>query len=422
MRIAYNLLTYLLLLPYALYWLLRGIANRTYWHKLPERFGFGYTKLENSIWIHAVSVGEVVAATPLIRALMKEFPDRQLLVTTVTPTGAARVKASFGDAVDHSYIPFENPDAVNRFFAAKRPAIAMVMETEIWPNLYHGCGVRRIPLVLISARISLKSVRRYRKLLPLFRETLSHGIIIAAQTRGDADRFLSLGAAPERTRVTGNIKFDIELPESINADGAALRDELFPGRPVWIAASTHEGEEVQVLDAHRAVLERVPDALLILVPRHPQRFAGVGELVRKRGFAMVARTEGQAVPLECPVFLGDTMGEVPLFYAASDLAFVGGSLVPIGGHNLLEPAAVGVAMLAGPYNFNAQEIANMFIELDACHEVASSDALANELIRLLGDPGRRASMAAGATRVLNENRGALDRLLGMIRPLIKEAG
>lgn len=419
MRIAYNLLTYLLLLPYALYWLVRGVANRSYWHKLGERFGFGYTRLDGAVWIHAVSVGEVVAATPLIRALMKEFPERQLLVTTVTPTGAARVEAIFGDTVDHSYIPFESPDAINRFFAAKKPDIAMVMETEIWPNLYHGCGVRRIPLVLISARISPKSVASYRKLLPLFRETLSHGIIIAAQTQADADRFLSLGAAPQRTRVTGNIKFDIELPASINADGEALRQALFPRRPTWIAASTHDGEEAQVLDAHRALLDSVPDALLILVPRHPQRFAGVGDLVRKRGFTVVARTESRPVPDEAEVFLGDTMGEVPLFYAASDVAFVGGSLVPIGGHNLLEPAAVGVAMLAGPYNFNAQEIATLFIELDACHEVASSEALSAELERLLGDASARATMAAGATHLLNENRGALDRLLGMIRPLIR---
>ena len=279
MRFAYNLLTYLLLVPYALYWLVRGIGNRSYWHKLPERFGLGYRRLDGCIWVHAVSVGEVVAATPLIRALMQAYPDQQLLVTTVTPTGAARVEATFGDSVEHSYIPFETPDSINRFFAAKEPVIAMIMETEIWPNLYHGCGTRGIPLVLISARISPKSVKSYRKLLPLFRETLSHGIVIAAQTKADAERFLSLGAAPERTRVTGNIKFDIELPASINSDGSAFRAAHFPGRPVWIAASTHEGEEALVLDAHRKLVESVPDALLILVPRHPQRFGGVRELI-----------------------------------------------------------------------------------------------------------------------------------------------
>lgn len=421
MRVAYNLLTYLLLLPYALYWLLRGFANRAYWHKLGERFGLGYRRLDASIWVHAVSVGEVIAAMPLIRSLLEEYPGRQVLVTTVTPTGAARVTSSLGDRVDHSYIPFETPDAIQRFFNAKRPDIAMIMETEIWPNLYHGCGVRRIPLVLISARISPRSVSSYKKLLPLFRETLSHGIIIAAQTRADADRFLSLGAAPERTRVTGNIKFDIELPTSINADGETLRRGLFPDRPVWIAASTHEGEEAQVLDAHREILETIPDALLVLVPRHPQRFAGVGDYVRKRGFSMVTRTSGQAVPADCAVFLGDTMGEVPLFYAASDVAFVGGSLVPIGGHNLLEPAAVGVAMTAGPHNFNGQEIADMFIDLGACRSVESSAELASVVGELIANPAERVAMARSAAELLENNRGALERLLGLVRPLLDEA-
>ena len=418
MRFAYNLLTYLLLVPYALYWLVRGIGNRSYWHKLPERFGLGYRRLDGCIWVHAVSVGEVVAATPLIRALMTAYPDRQLLVTTVTPTGAARVEATFGDAVEHSYIPFETPDSVNRFFAAKKPEIAMIMETEIWPNLYHGCGIRGIPLVLISARISPKSVESYRKLLPLFRETLSHGIVIAAQTEADAERFLSLGASPERTRVTGNIKFDIDLPATINADGIALRQMHFPDRPVWIAASTHEGEEALVLDAHRELLSAVPDALLILVPRHPQRFAGVRELVRKKGFDVVSRTENRAVPPDCPVLLGDTMGEVPLFYAASDLAFVGGSLVPIGGHNLLEPAAVSVAMLAGPHNFNAQEIADMFVHRDACRLVDSSAELASVLVELFADEPSRGAMVEEAASILATNRGALARLLEMVKPLV----
>ena len=421
MRFAYNLLTYLLLLPYALYWCLRGIGNRSYWHKLPERFGLAYRRLDGCIWVHAVSVGEVVAATPLIRALMQAYPDRQLLVTTVTPTGAARVETSFGDSVEHSYIPFETPDSINRFFAAKKPAIAMIMETEIWPNLYHGCGIRGIPLVLISARISPRSVNSYRKLLPLFRETLSHGIVIAAQTKADAERFLSLGAAVERTRVTGNIKFDIELPASINSDGRDLREAHFPGRPVWIAASTHEGEEALVLDAHRRVLDTVADALLILVPRHPQRFAGVRELVLKRGFDVISRTENRAVPPGCAVLLGDTMGEVPLFYAAADVAFVGGSLVPIGGHNLLEPAAVSVAMLAGPHNFNAQEIADLFVRSGACRLVDSSDELAAEVVALFADDARRERMVTEAAAILANNRGALARLLEMIKPLVADA-
>jgi 3-deoxy-D-manno-octulosonic-acid transferase len=255
-RILYNLLTYVLFLPYIGYWLVRGITNRSYLQRIGERLGIGYPRLERCIWIHAVSVGEVVAAVPLIRSLGRQYPDRPMLVTTVTPTGAARVASLFGDEVYHTYIPFEAPHVVDRFYSATNPEIALVLETEIWPNLYRGCGVRDIPLVLVSARISPNSVRSYRRLLPLFRETLSHGIIIAAQSDADAERFLSLGAAPERTRVTGNIKFDVEMPPDLPLRGRELRAKLFGDRPVWIAASTHEGEEEIVLAAERRITNR----------------------------------------------------------------------------------------------------------------------------------------------------------------------
>lgn len=418
MRVAYNLLTYLLLLPWALYWALRGLVDRSYWHKLKERFGFGYRKLERSIWVHAVSVGEVVAAVPLIRTLLGDYPERTILVTTVTPTGAERVSTIFGETVQHAYIPFETPDAIARFFDANRPELAMIVETEIWPNLYHGCSVRQIPLVLISARISPKSVRSYRRLLPLFRDTLSYGIIIAAQTEADAGRFLSLGAAKERTRVTGNIKFDIDLPEIVAVEGRALREALFPNRPVWVAASTHDGEESIVLDAHAMVLEQRPDALLILVPRHPQRFTAVRALVAQRGFEVVTRTARTPVAPCVPVFLGDTMGELLLCYAAADAAFVGGSLVPVGGHNLLEPAAIGVPMISGPQVFNAEEIAHLFLSSEACLSVDSAAALAAAVLRILNDEALSARMIREARACLADNRGALDRLLDIIRPLL----
>ncbi|MDH3482061.1 MAG: 3-deoxy-D-manno-octulosonic acid transferase, partial [Gammaproteobacteria bacterium] len=219
MRFLYNLLTFLLLVPYAGYWLIRGLGNRSYFDRLGQRFGLGCPKIDRCIWIHAVSVGEVQAALPLITALQDRFPRLDLLVTTVTPTGADRVKAIFGDAVRHCYIPFEFPGAVNSFFHAVNPAAALIMETEIWPNLYRACGVRDVPLILVSARISPRSIRGYRRMLPLIRETLSHGIIIAAQSQADADRFLSLGAGAERTTVTGNIKFDVELPPQIDRQG-----------------------------------------------------------------------------------------------------------------------------------------------------------------------------------------------------------
>ena len=421
MRILYNLLTYILLLPYAGYWFVRGIVNRSYWDKVYQRLGAGYPQLERCIWVHAVSVGEVVAAVPLIRALLAHYPEQPLLVTTVTPTGAARVAATFGTDVYHAYIPFEMPQAIDNFFASVNPDMALVLETEIWPNLYRGCGVRDIPLVLVSARISPKSVKNYRRLVPLFRETLSHGIIIAAQTEADAERFLSLGAAPERTRITGNIKFDIELPQDLAERGRGVREELFGERPVWIAASTHEGEESVVLEAHQKLLERFPGLLLILVPRHPQRFAAVRDLIDKQALDVVARTEARPCEASTAVFLGDTMGEMTLFYAASDVAFVGGSLTPIGGHNLLEPAALGIPIVSGPHVFNAQEIADMFIETGACRVAEDAEQLADAVGELLSDRDKAKERGELGCRILERNRGALERLLEMIEPLLPRA-
>ncbi len=359
-----------------------------------------------------------MAAVPLIRALAKRYPDRPLLVTTVTPTGAARVASLFGDEVHHTYIPFEAPNVVNRFFSATNPEIALVLETEIWPNLYRGCGVRGIPLVLVSARISPRSVRSYRRLLPLFRETLSHGIIIAAQSDADAERFLSLGAAPERTRVTGNIKFDVELPADLPARGRDLRAALFGERPVWIAASTHEGEEEIVLSAQRALSKTHPDLLLVLVPRHPQRFTAVREMIVRQGMSVVSRTDGKPCSAATQVFLGDTMGELTLFYAASDVAFVAGSLVPIGGHNLLEPAALGLPLLSGPHVFNAQEIADMFVSTGACKLVRDSGELAAAVDGLLSDPETASRLGNVGREMLERNRGSLARLMAMIEPLL----
>ena len=421
MRVLYNLLTYLLLIPFLVYWLIRGLGNRAYFDRLGQRFGLGLPKLERSIWIHAVSVGEVQAAAPLVRALAERFPDHDILVTTVTPTGAARVKALFGDTVHHAFVPFEFPHAVNALFRRTNPSAALVMETEIWPNLYRGCGVRRIPLILVSARISPKSIPGYRKLLPLIRETLSHGIIIASQSRQDADRFLSLGANPARTCVMGNIKFDLRHDEDVVMKGQAERARLFGDRPVWIAASTHEGEEELVLDVHEALRARYDNLLLVLVPRHPERFAAVGELVRQRGFSMVSRTEGRAAG-EASVFLCDTMGEVPIFYAASDVAFVAGSLVPIGGHNLLEPAALGVPVVTGPHNFNAQDIADLFIDMGACLRVESPEELVEAVSELLANPDEAARLGRTGQKVLEDNRGALDRLLVLLEPLLEHSG
>ncbi len=420
MRHLYNLLTYLLLIPFAFYWLFRGIGNRSYLDRLSQRFGFGFPKLDGCIWVHAVSVGEVQAAVPLIQSLSERYPQQSLLVTTVTPTGAARAAALFGDRVSHCYIPFEFPNAVRSFFASVKPSAAMIMETEIWPNLYRGCGIRGIPLVLVSARISPRSIPGYRRLLPLIRETLSHGIIIAAQSQADADRFIELGANAQRTMVTGNIKFDVKPDPAVAENGKRLRARLFGERRVWIAASTHEGEEQQVLAAHRSLLAQHPDLLLILVPRHPQRFSGVQNLIESEGFSIISRTEQRSCGPSTDVFLVDTMGEVPLFYAASDIAFVGGSLVPIGGHNLLEPAAQGLPIVTGPHLFNALDIADKFIELGACRIAADSAGLARIVAELIDNPEEAARIGRDGLRVLQQNRGSLKRLLVLLEPLLDE--
>ena len=421
MRILYNLLTYLGQIPVAAYWLFRAMSNSSYRDGFGQRFGIGYPKLASCIWIHAVSVGEVQAAVPLIREIARRFPQHKLLVTTVTPTGAARVNSLFGDSVVHSYIPFEMPMAINRFFDCVNPDLALIMETEIWPNLYRGCGIRDIPLILVNARISPRSIDGYRRFMPLFKETLSHGIIIAAQSKLDADRFRSIGASTVRTWVIGNIKFDYELPASLANDGRELRSKLFGKRPIWIAASTHADEEQQVLDAHEVLRKRFPGLLLILVPRHPERFREVGKLVKHDGFTVASRTSEDACDATTDVYLVDTMGELPLFYAASDVVFVGGSLVPIGGHNLLEPAALGLPVIFGPHVFNAQEIADMFVDSGASRMVVDAAELAAAVADLIGDPDAAKAAGDRGREIVQKNRGSLDKLLSLLEPLIGES-
>lgn len=401
------------------FWLVRGMRNPSYLDRLGQRFGIGFPKLDRaSLWVHAVSVGEVQAAVPLIKALQSRYASSDIVVTTVTPTGAARVRSIFGDSVIHAYVPFETNGAVRRFFDRIKPRLAIIMETEIWPNLYNECGVRKVPLVLASARISPKSVTRYRRLVPLFREALSHGIVIAAQSQADAARFRELGAAAERTFVTGNLKFDIELRADVHANGSRLRAELFADRPVWVAASTHDKEEQAVLAAHAGLLERYPDAILVLIPRHPERFDDVAQVIGASALPFARRTLSERVTASDSVYLADTMGEVMQFYAAADVCFVGGSLVPIGGHNLLEPASLGRATISGPHWFNAEDIAQRLLEADAIRVAQDANDLASAVGELFADPVARHTLGQSALAVIDNNRGALDALLRLVDPLI----
>lgn len=418
----YLILSYLAapLVVLLVFW--KGLSNRAYWERFEERFGFGRSRLDGpSIWVHAVSVGEVVAASSLVSALRERYPQLPIVITTVTPTGAQRVHDLFGDDVLHSYAPYDIPGSVRRFFRRMKPRLAIVMETELWPNMYAECGASGVPLVLANARISPRSVDRYRRFIGLFSQALSHGIVIAAQSRLDAERFLSLGAHPDRTMVTGNLKADLEFPPGMTEAGVAFRVEHMGRRPVWVAASTHAGEEEAALDAHQAIRSQLPDALLILVPRHPERFNGVAELLERRQVPFHRRSMGESPDERDAVFLGDSLGELPMFYAAADVAFVGGSLVPIGGHNLLEPAALGMPVITGPHNFNSADIAGLLLEAGALELVPDAAGLGTAVASLLGDPALRTERGEHSRRVMLESGGALNKLLDLLAPLLPDS-
>ena len=418
MQFLYNVLIYLAA-PVAIgIQLWRSLRDPSYRRQLGERFGFGPAIEGGAIWIHAVSVGEVQAAEPLVRRLLARRLRYPLLLTTVTPTGAARARQLFGEQVHLRYVPFDLPGSVRRFFDRTKPQLAMILETELWPNLYAECGRRDVPLVLASARLSPRSVGRYRRMVPLFRRTLSHGIVIAAQSEADAERFRSIGAHAARTHVSGNIKFDYEPRPEVEARGARWRAANAPKRPVWVAGSTHEGEEDIILDAHQRLLARYPDALLLLVPRHPQRFDVVRERLMRRGVSFTNRSKGHPVAASNAVLLGDSMGELMDFYAAADVAFVGGSLVPVGGHNLLEPASLGRPILTGPHFFNSEAVVRLLLDAGAVRIVRDARGPEHEVMELLGSAEQRAAMGAAGRAVLDANRGALDRLLKLVDPLL----
>jgi len=432
LRLIYTALLYLAA-PLALGWTAwRGLRDPLYRGRLPERLGYTRLRLpaghaQGAIWVHAVSVGEVQAAAALVRALRQRYPEHALLMTTATPTGAQRVKALFGADVLHCYLPYDLPGAVRHFLDRTRPVVAVMLETEIWPNLYRECARRELRIVLVSARLSEKSVRRFRRIAGLFRETLRQDLVIGAQTEADAERFVAVGADPARVQVTGNIKFDLQVPVQVREAGEALRMSQFPQRFVWVAGSTHEVEEEQLLQAHRQVLRACPDALLVLVPRHPNRFAGVRQWlaaqVRVTPAAAdwyVSRSSGAMVTPSTQVLLVDTLGELLQFYAAADVAFVGGSLVPIGGHNLLEPAALARPIITGPHYFNAPEIARLLLQREAALEVASAAQLAETLLALRDSPERCHRMGQAALALVESNRGAVTRALQLIAPAIDD--
>jgi 3-deoxy-D-manno-octulosonic-acid transferase len=410
-------------LPFSLYYLIwRGLRQREYFDRWSERFAFYQGPgLHGCVWLHAVSVGEVNAAVPLVAALRRRHPELPLLVTTTTPTGSARVRAVWGEAVTHVYLPYDLPGAVRNFLAHFRPRLAVVMETEIWPNLYAGLAQRAIPLVIANARLSKRSLRGYRPFRAVIRAALSTVACIAAQSEADAGRYRLLGAPADVIEVTGNLKYDVAVSDAVS-DTARQWRQAWGVRPVWIAASTHAGEEDAVIAAHRAVLAAHPDALLLWAPRHPERFSGVIGASERAGFRVRSRRNAGQPATNTQVFVIDTLGELLSFYAAADLAFVGGSLEDIGGHNLLEPVAFGVPAIVGPHTHNFAEITALLLEVGAAVRIAAAAGLAPAVIAWIEQPEqRRAHGEAGRARIASE-RGALGRTLALIEPRLLPVG
>jgi len=409
---------------------IKGRRLPAYRERIGERFGFVKPAAGGvEVWIHAVSVGEVLAARPLIQALLARHGDGRVWVTTTTPTGSARVIDAYGSRVHHSYAPYDLPGPVSRFLQRVRPARVVVMETELWPNLFHACKDLGVPLMVANARLSKRSFRGYARFRHFARGTLAQCSAIAAQSKADARRFLTLGAPQGRVGVMGNLKFDVMIPDDQVKRGRELRSELGAKRRIWVAVSTHPGEEQDILEAHAAVLDAFPDAALILVPRHPQRFDEVWDLIRDSGLRGEQRSRQLAMarvgrPLsldDTQVFLGNTMGEMFYYLAAADVAFVGGSLVGRGGHNVLEPAALGLPVLFGPDMSNFVAARSLLMRRGAAVETTSA-MLAGEVAELFADDARREMMGQAGIAAVAGNRGALGRLLGILDELPQLAG
>ncbi|HTV77604.1 MAG TPA: lipid IV(A) 3-deoxy-D-manno-octulosonic acid transferase [Steroidobacteraceae bacterium] len=408
-------LTAYLLAPFylaALLW--RGRGQRGAWSGLGQRFGLG-AALPAPLWLHAASAGEVQAAAVLVAALRQRYPQLPLLVTATTAAGRLRARTLFElQSVEVRYLPLDLPGAVRRFLQRVRPRRLLVLETEIWPNLIRACDAAGIPVMFVSARLSARSARRYRRLGTSLRPLLATVAQVAAQTAQDAQRFAQLGVPADRIRVTGNLKADFSVPAGAVGSGARLRAALGSARPVWVAGSTHEHEERQVLQAHRAVCRAQPAALLILVPRHPRRFDAVADWLAGEQVTFARQSRGDAVTAASQVLLVDAMGLLLECYAAADVTFVGGSLVGVGGHNLLEPAALGRAILTGPHHANAPEILHALLEAQALRVVRDGAELGQAVTALLQDAAARERMAARGLQVVSAGRGACARVLALL--------
>ncbi len=385
-------------------------------HRWKEHFGVTPAiKSKKPIWIHAVSVGESIAAVPIIKKLKEINPDQAILVTTTTSTGAQQIN-KLGDLVEHRYMPLDFSWCVRSFIDAVQPEQLLIMETELWPNTLHTVAREGIAITVVNARLSERSCKRYSKIQVVFNLLADNVSQFLCQYEGDAQRFLRLGVQSDRVHVTGSVKFDITISDSILESCGRLRSQLGQDRPVWIAASTHKGEDEQIFHAHRVLREAIPDALLIIVPRHPERFKQVEQMSNLYGFNTVARSSGKKVVDDVSVYVGDTMGEMLLLIGAADICFMAGSLIgdKVGGHNMVEPAALGKPIINGPSYFNFSEIANMFIEQGAMSLITTPEELALQLKERFASEKVRLSMGLAGKKVVDDNRGALNNTIALI--------
>lgn len=408
------------LLLYHMVW--RGLRYPDYFRRWDERFGvFDALPRRPRIWIHAVSVGEVNAAVPLLDALRTRYPDHALLVTTITPTGSRRALGLWGDGIEHVYLPWDLPGAVDRFFDHARPDVGVIMETEIWPNLYFGARARGIPMMIANARLSARSLRGYGPLRALVARAID-GVRIAAQSDADAGRLVALGAQPDSVEVAGNLKYHLHIAPGLQEAAIAWRLAWAPGRPVWLAASTHPEEEAQVLAAHAVVRARFPDALLLWAPRHPERFEAAIQAAVAAGLSTATR-RGDGLPTpRTACFIIDTLGELLQFLPAADVCFVGGSLQAIGGHNVLEPAALGVPVLVGPHTFNFADATRMLKGTGALRQITTAGELGPALLELFDDSALRQRMGDAGRTLVEAQRGALARTMSVIGQIYQPDG
>ena len=402
-----------------LYFAIRGLRDKAYASRWRERFGFVSDHMPTGgIWIHAASVGEFNAAGPLIKALIKRHPGTQVTVTTLTPTGSERVQRELGDKVSHCYIPFDLPGTVNRFLKRVQPRLIIVMETEIWPNLYLQSEKMGIPLLMANARLSMRSVVRFRRFSRFIKSVLQTVDWIGAQSKADAARLASCGAELERITMTGNLKFDLNVAASLNEQALALRFQWGRERPVLVAGSTHEADENVILPAFVELLKSLPEALLILVPRYPERFARAAQQANNAGLRTELYSQGEACSTGAQCFVIDTIGQLMTYYACADVAFVGGSMGEQGGHNALEPAALGKPVLLGPNMDNAKEIVNQLLLCNAARQVNNQRDFEQAAKEILTDGVLRDNMGQAGQQLVEKNKGALDLTLKAVEKLL----